>query len=134
MSDITQFIAHGAERITPRILKNLLHRLPMLKLEFTQIKDPNYPHLVDQLEFLSDALEDSLEEAYIDLPIVAVAAIAFAIIYAHNVSDLIPDHIHPLGHADDSAVVRGVLTLYEKDLRAYALFIGANWDKISTKP
>ncbi len=134
MSELSQFIQRGAERVTPRILDNLLHRLPILKLEFTQIKAPAFPHLIDQLEFLADALEDAVEKAYLDLPLHAIASIAYALIYSHKVSDLIPDHIIHMGHADDSAVVRAVLIMYEKDLKAYALSQGMDWEQITTKP
>ena len=134
MSELSRFIEHGAERVTPRILDNLLHRLPQLKLEFTQIKAPEFPHLIDQLEFLADALEDSIERAYLDLPLYAISSIAYALIYAHRVSDLIPDHIIHFGHVDDSAIVRTVLVMHEKDLKAYALSQGMDWHRITTKP
>ena len=54
-------------------MKNLLHRLPLLKAEFTQIHAPKFPHLVDQLEFLADVVEDFAEGAYQDIPYTAAA-------------------------------------------------------------
>jgi uncharacterized membrane protein YkvA (DUF1232 family) len=114
-------------------MENLMHRLPMLKLEFTQIKAPEFPHLVDQLEFLADVFEDVMERAYMDLPVYVLACVAYALIYAHRVSDLIPDHVIHFGHVDDSAVVRAVLIMHERDLKAYALSEGMDWDEITTE-
>ena len=51
-----------------------LRQLPQWKLEFTQINAPLFPHLVDQLEFLADAVEDVLEGAYKELPYSALGA------------------------------------------------------------
>jgi uncharacterized membrane protein YkvA (DUF1232 family) len=48
------------------------------------------------------------------LPYYAVAEAAFALIYAHKKSDIIPDFIPELGYGDDSSVVRSVLIRYEK--------------------
>jgi uncharacterized membrane protein YkvA (DUF1232 family) len=85
-------------------MKNLLHRLPLLKAEFTQIHAPKFPHLVDQLEFLADVVEDFAEDAYQDIPYTAAAASAFAIIYTHRLLDIIPDFVAQISFEDDSAV------------------------------
>ena len=69
----------------------MLRHLPQWKLEFTQIYEPLFPHLVDQLEFLADAVEDSAEGAYKDFPYVAFAQAVFALIYAHKKVGIIPD-------------------------------------------
>jgi hypothetical protein len=68
MSEIVNFVNRGAAAITPAIADKVLRQLPQWKLEFTQIYAPLFPHLVDQLEFLADAVEDAAEGAYKDLP------------------------------------------------------------------
>jgi uncharacterized membrane protein YkvA (DUF1232 family) len=105
----------------------------LLKAEFTQINAPQFPHLVDQLEFLADAVEDYAEGAYKDLPLVAVAGATFAIIYTHRIIDVIPNFIPQFGYADDSAIVRAVLIDHEKEFAKYAEHIGLDWDKITSK-
>ena len=40
-------------------LKVMLRDLPLWKVEFTQIHAPKFPHLVDQLEFLADVVEEA---------------------------------------------------------------------------
>ncbi len=134
MPEILLFAQHGASKITPRIIEDLMHKLPLLKVEFTQIHAPKYPHLVDQLEFLADVVEDCMEGAYKDLPYVALAGAAFALIYVHKQQDLIPDSLPEFGMADDSLIVRAILTDHERDLKAYAACLGFEWAGITTKP
>jgi hypothetical protein len=70
MSEIADFVNHGASYITPAIVDKVLRELPLWKVEFTQINEPKYPHLFEQLEFLADVVEDVAEGAYKDLPYV----------------------------------------------------------------
>src|SRR5881296_1856108 len=120
MSEFADYVNHGASLITPRVVENVLRQLPLWKVEFTQINAPRYPHLVDQLEFLADAVEDFAEGAYKELPYVALAQAVFALTYAHKKIDVIPDLIPTLGRADDSSVVRVVLIQNEKVFGKYA--------------
>ena len=84
MPEIANFVNNGAAAITPALAENVLRHLPQWKLEFTQISAPKFPHLVDQLEFLADAVEDAIEGAYKDLPYAALAQAVFALVYAHK--------------------------------------------------
>lgn len=134
MSDIVDFVHHGASLVTPAVMENVLRQLPMWKVEFTQISAPKYPHLVDQLEFLANAVEDFAEGAYKDIPYVAIAEAVFALTYAHKRVDIIPDSVPNLGRADDSSIVRAVLIQYQKWLSRYAESLGFDWSKITSKP
>ncbi len=134
MSEFVDYVNHGASLITPRVVEQVLRHLPIWKVEFTQINAPKFPHLVDQLEFLADAVEDFAEGAYKDLPYFAVAEAVFALTYAHKKIDVIPDLIPNLGRADDSSVVRAVLIQNEKAFAKYAAAQGFNWSKITSKP
>ena len=134
MAEIAAFAQRGASRVTPKIMHNLLHRLPMLKAEFTQIHAPKFPHLVEQLEFLADVVEDFAEGAYKDIPYAAAAAAAFAIIYTHRLLDIIPDFIAKVSFEDDSAVVRAVLIMFEKDFEKYAHAQHLDWKKVTVDP
>ena len=134
MPEIAKFVTHGAGSITPAIAEKVLRQLPQWKLEFTQITAPQFPHLVDQLEFLANGVEDSLEGAYKDLPYVAVAQSVFALIYAHKKVGIVPDSILDLGRADDSSVVRAVLIQNEKAFAIYAGTQGIYWHRITSQP
>src|SRR5947209_18718090 len=108
MPEFVEYVNHGASLITPRVVEQVTRHLPLWKIEFTQIRAPKFPHLVDQLEFLANAVEDSAEGAYKDLPYYAVAQAVFALTYAHKKVDVIPDLIPNLARADDSTLVRAV--------------------------
>ena len=134
MPEIAKFVNSAATSITPAIAEKVLRQLPQWKLEFTQINAPKFPHLVDQLEFLADAVEDAIEGAYKDLPYATIAQAVFALLYTHKKMGIIPDSILELGRADDSSVVRAVLIQNEKAFSAYAATQGVNWQKITSQP
>ncbi len=134
MSEFASYVNHGAAKVTPAMLLRVARQLPAWKLEFTQIAAPRFPHLVDQLEFLADAIEDSAEGVYRDLPYYAAAQAVFALTYAHKKVDIIPDLIPDSGRADDSSVVRAVLIQNEAAFAAYAEWSGLDWGKITIHP
>jgi hypothetical protein len=134
MPEIAKFVNSGAGNITPAIAEKVLRQLPQWKLEFTQIEAPKFPHLIDQLEFLADAVEDAVEGAYKDLPYATVAQAVFALLYTHKKTGMITDSFSELGRADDSSVVRAVLIQNEKAFAMYAANQGVNWQKITSQP
>jgi hypothetical protein len=134
MSEIAKFVNHGSASISPAMAEKILHHLPQWKLEFTQINAPKFPHLVDQLEFLADAVEDAVEGAYKELPYTAVAQAVFALIYAHKKMSILSESPLEFGRADDSSVVRAVLIQNEKAFAIYAGTHGINWQKITSQP
>jgi hypothetical protein len=134
MAEIVEFVNRGAASVTPAIVDRMLRHLPQWKLEFTQIYEPLFPHLVDQLEFLANAVEDSAEGAYKDLPFNAFSQAAFALIYSHKKVGIIPDSVLNLGRADDSSVVRAVLIQNEKAFATYAASQKMEWSRITSEP
>jgi len=133
MSEIAKFVNHGSANITPAVAQKVLRQLPQWKLEFTQINAPKFPHLVNQLEFLADAVEDVVEGAYKELPFIAIAQAVFALVYAHKKSGFIPEGVLELGGADNSSVVRAVLIQNEKAFAIYAGTQGVDWRKITSE-
>lgn len=134
MPEIAKFVNNGAASITPGVAEKVLRQLPQWKLEFTQIHAPLFPHLVDQLEFLANAVEDAVEGAYKELPYAAISQAVFALIYAHKKGGVIPDSVLSLGYADDSSVVRAVLIQNERSFAIYAGVQGVDWQKITSQP
>jgi uncharacterized membrane protein YkvA (DUF1232 family) len=133
MPEIAKFVNSGAASITPAIAEKILRQLPQWKLAFTQINAPKFPHLVNQLGFLADAVEDAVEGSYKDLPYVTVAQAVFALLYAHKKMGFIPESILDLGRADDSSVVRAVLIQNEKAFAIYASMHKVDWRKITSQ-
>ena len=134
MAEIAEFVNRGAATITPAVVEKLVRALPQWKLEFTQISEPLFPHLGAQLDFLANAIEDSAEGAYKELPYLAIAQAAFALIYAHKKVGIMPDAVLNLGRADDSSVVRAVLIQNEKAFAIYAAAQDIEWSKITSQP
>jgi uncharacterized membrane protein YkvA (DUF1232 family) len=134
MSEIADFVNHGASYITPAVVDKVLRELPLWKVEFTQINEPKFPHLVDQLEFLADVVEDVAENVYKELPYVAFARAVFALMYAHKKVNIIPDMVPGFGRADDSSVVRAVLVQNEFAFAKYAGSQGLDWSEVTSKP
>lgn len=134
MSEFAAYVNQGASKVSPALLERVVRHLPAWKLEFTQIRAPQFPHLFDQLEFLADAVEDFAEGAYKDLPYYAIAQAVFALTYAHKKVDIIPDLIPTSGRADDSSVVRAALIQNEHAFAAYAEWCGLDWGRITSKP
>src|SRR5688572_7538289 len=134
MAEFAEYVNNGASLITPRIVDTILRHLPIWKVEFTQINAPKFPHLIDQLEFLADAVEDFAEGAYKELPYYAVAQAVFALTYAHKKVNIIPEFVTNLGWADDSSIVRAVLILNERAFASYARTRGIDWSKITSQP
>ena len=133
MPEVAKFVNNGAASITPVVAENVLRHLPQWKLEFTQINAPKFPHLLNQLEFLSNVVEDTLEGVYKDLPYTALAQAVFALIYAHKKIGIIPDSVLELGRADDSVVIRAVLIQNEKAFASYAGQHGLDWSLITSQ-
>jgi uncharacterized membrane protein YkvA (DUF1232 family) len=131
MAELAEFVHRGAAKITPQILRGVYKKLPMLKVEFAQIHAPKFPHLVSQLQFLANVVEDFAEDKAEDLSYFAAASACYAIIYAQRQWDLIPDSVPDVGLADDSGVVRVVLIEHERALSKYAQKIGMTWRAIS---
>lgn len=134
MAEIKKFVHHGASEVNQRILEGIHKKLPMLKIEFSQINAPKYPHLVEQLEFLADVIEDFMEGADKGIPLGTVAEAAFALAYAHKQTDLIPNVASEFGYLDDSSVVRCVLMENERALKEYAIRHDLEWADVTIKP
>ncbi len=134
MPEIAKLVQRGAAAITPNLLKGVHKKLPYLKLKFTELDDPAFPHLADQLEFLADVVEDLAEGVEEDMPYTTVAAAVFALLYVNRQSDAIPGVISEAGLANDSAVVRAVLIEHEKVFAAYAERHKMKWDAVTVDP
>src|SRR5690606_33709205 len=108
MAELAEFVRHGANRITPREVQEIYRKLPVIKVSLAEIEAPQFPHLIEQLQFMGNLIEDFVEKKAEDVPYAAIASAAFAILYTQKEVDIIPDTVPMVGFADDSGVVRVV--------------------------
>ena len=134
MPESVEFVKKQSVRVTPHAVKGLLLKLPMLKVEFTQIAAPEFPHLFDQLEFLAGLIEDFAEGVDDQIPYVVVAEAAFALLYVHKHIDFISGELPGSIHANDSSIVRAVLTSRQAELSAYASRHQIPWQGLTPNP
>lgn len=134
MAELAEFVRHGVGKVTPRMVRGIYQKMPMLKVAFAEIEAPGFPHLGRQLDLLASLIEDFSEGKADDVPYSAAAGAAFAILYMRRELDLIPDTVPEVGMADDSGVVRVVLMEHERVLSNYADRIGVGWRNVTTAP
>jgi uncharacterized membrane protein YkvA (DUF1232 family) len=132
MPEIAQYVQKNGEAVTPAVLAKIMKNLPLWKAEYAQISAPKQPHLVRQLLFLADAVEDFADGETKELPYVALAEAVFALLYAHKHIDIIPDSMPAMGRVDDSSIVRAVLIRHQKALGLYAASHGKSWSQITS--
>ena len=120
--------------MTPRDLQKVYKKLPSIKVAFAEIEAPQFPHFVEQLQFLANLLEDFADNKADDIPYATISTALFGICYTQRELDIIPDNVPNLGLADDSGVVRVVLIEHERILRQYAERTGQNWQNITVEP
>ncbi|WP_157895356.1 hypothetical protein [Verrucomicrobium sp. GAS474] len=129
-----EYVKKQAVRVTPAAVKGLLLKLPLLKVEFTQIAAPAFPHLFEQLEFLAGLVEDFAEGVDEQIPYVVAAEAAFVLLYVHKHIDMISGELPSDAHADDSSIVRAVLTSRQAELADYASRHQIPWQGLTPKP
>lgn len=110
--DLNQLILDGARRVTPLYVSRLVRQLPEIRLVATQIVD--FPHLIDQVDFLAELIEDFHSGLNQDIPYTAIAEAAFALSYLRKGIDFIPDRIPDTGYADDAAIISTVFETYKE--------------------
>lgn len=111
------FIRRGAARMTDADLARVTQKADQISKQFS--KGGPLGRFVEDARLLFAVLKDYRGGAYREIPLYAIGAIAFALLYVLNPFDLIPDAIPVLGQLDDAAVVGLCLRMVEKDLHAY---------------
>lgn len=119
--EMNEFVAHGASKITPRELEEVVRAIPLLRAEWTTKVDHDaFPCLAEQLDFVARLVEDFSAGLEKDIPFEAAAEAAFALVYFHREIDIIPDFIPGIGYADDAAVVDTILQRHDDVFARYA--------------
>jgi hypothetical protein len=134
VKSIPEYIEQRAALLTPEHLKELGATLPLLNLQFAAIEAPQFPHLQQQLKLLADFLEDSADGVFPPGSEASRKETAFALGYTAKQTDIIPDFVPEIGYADDSLIVRTVLSRHEDIFCDYCSFRKIPWVKISFAP
>jgi uncharacterized membrane protein YkvA (DUF1232 family) len=124
----------GAVLLTPEHLDELQAELPLLNLQFAAIEAPQFPHLQQQLKLLAEFFKDTADGVFPHASEVSRKETAFALRYTAIETDIIPDFIPEIGYADDSLIVRTVLSQHQEIFREYCRFRRIRWSKISLAP
>jgi uncharacterized membrane protein YkvA (DUF1232 family) len=105
-----------------------------LNVRFAAIAAPQFPHLQQQLKLLADFFEDTEDGVFPAGSDASRKETAFALNYTAKETDIIPDFVPEIGYADDSLIVRTVLSRHQDVFRAYCRFRKIRWSKISFAP
>ena len=134
VESISEYVEHRAALLTPEHLEELRANLPLLNARFAAITVPEFPHLQQQLKLLADFFEDTADGVFQAGSDAARKETAFALRYTAKETDIIPDFVPEIGYADDSLIVRTVLSRHQDVFRAYCRSRKIRWSKISLAP
>ena len=93
-----------------------------------------FPHLQQQFKLLADFFEDTAEGVFQAGSDASRKESAFALRYAAKETVIIPDFVPEIGYADDSLIVRTVVSRHQDIFRDYCQFRKIRWSKISLTP
>jgi uncharacterized membrane protein YkvA (DUF1232 family) len=134
VGSISEYVEQSASLLTPEHLDEARRELPILNLQFAAISVPQFPHLQQQLKLLTDFLEDTAAGVFPDGSEASRKETAFALRYMVKETDIIPDSVPEIGYADDSLIVRTILSRHQDVFRDYCRFRKTRWSKISSGP
>ena len=131
VESISEYVEQCSALLTPEQLDELRAKLPLLNVRFAAIAVPQFPHLQQQLKLLADFFEDTEDGVFPAGSEASRKETAFALSYLAKETDIIPDFVPEIGYADDSIIVRTVLSRHEDIFRDYCRFRKIRWSKIS---
>jgi uncharacterized membrane protein YkvA (DUF1232 family) len=134
VESISEYVEWRVALLTPEDLAKLRTDLPLLQVQFAAIEAPQFPHLQQQLKLLAEFFKDTADGVFPHASEVSRKETAFALRYTAIETDIIPDFIPEIGYADDSLIVRTVLSRHQEIFREYCRFRGIRWSKISLAP
>ena len=134
MESISEYVEWRAAQLTPEHLAELRKDLPLLKVQFTVIAVPQFPHLQQQLKLLADFFEDTADGVFPTGSDGSRRKLRLPFVMPAKEIDIIPDSVPEIGYADDSHVVRTVLSRHQDVFRDYCRFRRIRWSKISFAP
>lgn len=124
--DFDRFVERGGRLIGAQNTNAVAGISPALREKIEALHD-THPRLARQLEFLEEVA--GADDA--KLPEQVRREATFALAYAANETDLIPDRTPSIGYADDKAVTEAVLSRHAPTLSRYCAACGLEWLALS---
>ena len=134
VESISEYVEQCSALLTPEQLDDLRAKLPLLNVRFAAIAVPQFPHLQQQLKLLADFFEDTEDGVFPAWSDASRKETAFALGYTAKETDISSDFVPEIGYADDSIIVRTVLSRHEDIFGDYCRFRKIRWSKISFAP
>ena len=97
VESISDYVEWRAAQFTLERLAELRTDLPLLKVQFAVISVPQFPHLRQQLKLLADFFEDTADGVFPAGSDASRKETAFALRYAAQEIDIIPDFVPEIG-------------------------------------
>jgi uncharacterized membrane protein YkvA (DUF1232 family) len=124
--DFDRFVEQGGQLIGARNMVALAGIPPALREKIATLRE-THPRLARQLEFL----EEIVGADGAQLTALVRREAAFALAYATNEQDLIPDTTPGIGYADDEAVAEAVISRHAETFARYCAARGPEWASLS---
>ena len=134
VESISEYVEWRGAQLTQEHLAELRTDLPLLKIRLATIVVPQFPHLQQQLMLLAGFFEDAADGVFLAGCDASRKETAFALRYAAQETDIIPDSVPEIGYADDSLIVRTVLSRHQGIFRDYCHFRRIPWSNLSAAP
>ncbi len=112
-----ELIRKGAEKITEDDLKKVAGKKEDIRSKFD--KPGPIGRMLSDVNLLLALIQDYITGDYRKIPVWAVSAIGFSLLYVVSPLDFLPDLIPLLGQVDDIAVITICLLLIEQELHKY---------------
>jgi len=132
MNSFTEFVLRGGLTVTAGEMDAFRRKLPFLKVKAETMDAAAFPHLKEQARFLTRYAEDVLDGVYACSDLQAIAETVFALGYLLKDVDIIPDTVPQKGYADDSLVLRAVLSSHEEEFKAFAEKTGIDFGRVTS--
>jgi uncharacterized membrane protein YkvA (DUF1232 family) len=134
VDSIVEYIEQRAARLTPEVLEELRDTLTQLNQQFAFMVTPEFPYLQRQSKLLGTFFADCTDGVFQTAPTATRKEAAFALRYADQKIDIIPDGVAEIGYADDSLIVCTVLNRHHEVFSEYCHFRNISWAGISFGP
>lgn len=132
VESISEYVQERAALLTIERIDELRADLPSLVLRVAAVAAPQFPHLQKQFKLLADFLMDTEDGGFQSEALRMETA--FALYYVAKEADIISDSVPEIGYADDSLILRTVLSRHQDIFRDYCQFRKIKWSEITLTP